>query len=255
MCRRYLILTLSFVFLPSLTPALTQVRFWLTLDSSAGQKKIHIHTSGFSSAKTFGFELSVDTAQLPPTVIKNATIRFMSFEDENTFVLRTSNSIRFFAFSRGNNPLLSCEGGEVITITFPSNTTSINVNCFKFTKWNTLLINEFFEPVFSIASPSDKSAEPSSSNSVSRFLVFPNPIKDHFLVRNDAGDLRECKITLYDVLGRTVLKRKILSPFLSGSDELINTKRLAQGAYFLRIQFTNPDGRKKTETKKLLIIK
>lgn len=239
------------VFLSTGTTVLTQVRFWITPDSSDGQRKIQIHTSGFSRAKTFGFELNVDTVLVPSAVLNKATIRFMSFEVVNTYVQRTRGSIRFFVFSRFNDPLLSHEGGEIITITLPSDMNSVNIYGFKFSKWKQLLINEFFEPAPTSLSPI---SEVESDNSVSKFIIFPNPFNDYFNIRSDEY-LRECKVTLYDVLGRTVLKKKTLDSVLHGVDDFIDSKKLVQGVYFLRIQSTDIYGNKNTETKKLLKIK
>lgn len=236
-------------------PIKAQVRFWIKQDSIEGNKKIRIHTSGFINIKTIGFELRVDTLMIPPGILKEVDIQFISFKNNYTFVQKKRNAIRVFAFSHGSEPLLSSEDDAIVDLIFPTDASFIDLRAFKFSKWSSILIDQNFELMPTQASPSQEIHDPSSGNFSSKFTIFPNPSKDQFWIRANFINLRECKILLYDVLGRMVYRKRNLNSILFGNDENIDIKDLAQGVYFLRIQFIDIDGTKKTETKRLLKIK
>ncbi len=78
--------------------------------------------------------------------------------------------------------------------------------------------------------------------------VFPVPAGSHYYVRFQAQGATEFKITMYDLLGRTVHSQQAIYLPAGNHEELIDVTALPNGMYLLRVEHGNT-----TQTKKIVI--
>lgn len=67
--------------------------------------------------------------------------------------------------------------------------------------------------------------------SESSIKVFPNPVRDKFVINCTCSDIKITNINLYNVVGK---KQEVVQ-----NDNQMNIQHLAEGIYFLKIEFSN----------------
>jgi len=71
--------------------------------------------------------------------------------------------------------------------------------------------------------------------SFEEFVIYPNPFKDIFTISLKPLTSEDLNITLYDISGRILIRKKF-TDFKTRFKEELNLKKLAAGVYILNVQ-------------------
>lgn len=136
------------------------------------------------------------------------------------------------------NPVVSVNGAKSFTISIPDED---NIEDYDKIFFYCLLFDQFWDlGTFTSFSENTCSVLNIDDNVLSDLSIYPNPTSENITIKGLNN--RNVNLEIYDMLGKSVLSKKI------NTTELINVSEFRKGIYLLKI-----DSAGKTKTQKLII--